>query len=333
MTEFPNFQDFQDFQVFQAHNALMQGLRAPGAEDLSYYLRAREIIEHAMAPTGLRPAGWECYLANPYDLEEAQKILEVAKHRRNAARWSVALALGIRQGEAIGLRWSDIDLDTGEIRPWFQLQKAAWKHGCADPYACGARFHRPKCPKRCRTHVHEPKCPKDCRKPSHRCLARPCPKDCAGHAHRCPKRQGGELQFRMRKGRKKPILICPPELLPQLREQFATQQRERTRAGDRWEDWGVVFSQRNGRPLDRTEDWKAWKALLRRAGVHDGRLHDVRHTAGSLLAAQGVHIRVIQEILGHSRVTTTERYTVVRSPLVQDAGERLGTALWSAEES
>lgn len=63
-----------------------------------------------------------------------------------------------------------------------------------------------------------------------------------------------------------------------------------------------MFCQPNGKPYTRTEDWKAWKALLKEAGVRDGRLHDARHTAGSLLVEQGVHIRVVQEIPGHARV-------------------------------
>ncbi|MEU2466703.1 hypothetical protein ABZ580_21105 [Streptomyces sp. NPDC012486] len=55
VTAFPNI------QVFQAHNLIMQGMRTPGAESLEYYLQARTAIERAMAPTGLRPVGWECY--------------------------------------------------------------------------------------------------------------------------------------------------------------------------------------------------------------------------------------------------------------------------------
>ena len=42
----------------------------------------------------------------PFTREEARRILDAAKGHRNAARWSVALVLGIRQGEALGLRWS-----------------------------------------------------------------------------------------------------------------------------------------------------------------------------------------------------------------------------------
>jgi site-specific recombinase XerD len=136
------------------------------------------------------------------------------------------------------------------------------------------------------------------------------------------------MVFRPRKGKSKLTLQCPPELLPLLQRHRKTQMEERLRAGNGWEDNDLVFCQANGRPFSRTEDWKAWKALLRNAGVHDGRLHDARHTAGTLLIEQGVHIRVVREILGHARVTTTERYTHVASPQVQDATRRMGSVLW-----
>jgi site-specific recombinase XerD len=43
---------------------------------------------------------------------------------------------------------------------------------------------------------------------------------------------------------------------------------------------------------------------------------------------QGVHIRVVQEVLGHTRVTTTERYTHVATLQMRDASERISQALW-----
>ncbi|MEV0311415.1 tyrosine-type recombinase/integrase [Nonomuraea fuscirosea] len=39
----------------------------------------------------------------------------------------------------------------------------------------------------------------------------------------------------------------------------------------------------------------------------DARVHDARHTAATLLIEQGVGISVVQEILGHSQLTTTKR--------------------------
>jgi integrase len=54
---------------------------------------------------------------------QARAVLTAAAGRRNAARWSVGLACGLRQGEALGLRWPYVDLDAGELRVWFQLQR------------------------------------------------------------------------------------------------------------------------------------------------------------------------------------------------------------------
>ncbi|GAB2868488.1 hypothetical protein GCM10022221_81770 [Actinocorallia aurea] len=178
------------------------------------------------------PADFE---PSPYGLDDARKILQVTQlKRRNRARWSLALALGLRQGEVIGLRWPDVNLETGEIRPWYQLQKAAWRHGCSDPHACGEALHKAKCAKNCAVYVHRGSCKPGCTKQGHACPKRPCPKDCVGHAHRCPRRAGGEATFRRRKGKKKPVLMCPPELLPELRQQKIDQESEKAKAGD-WE--------------------------------------------------------------------------------------------------
>ena len=65
------------------------------------------------------------------------------------------------------------------------------------------------------------------------------------------------------------------------------------------------------------------------AGAGPGRqVHDARHTAATLLIEQGVHIRVVQEVLGHTQVTTTERYTHVATLQMKDASEQMGEALW-----
>lgn len=48
--------------------------------------------------------------------EAARRVLEAARGDRLEALYSVALALGLRQGEALGLMWSDIDLDIGTLR-------------------------------------------------------------------------------------------------------------------------------------------------------------------------------------------------------------------------
>ena len=52
-------------------------------------------------------------------------ILMAAQQARNAARWAIALALGLRQGETLGLQWSDVDLDQAEQQRGFQTRARA----------------------------------------------------------------------------------------------------------------------------------------------------------------------------------------------------------------
>lgn len=63
----------------------------------------------------------------PLTVAEARKILTTADTRRNGARWAVALALGLRQGEALGLQWSDIDLDAPTLTVRRALQRQRGK--------------------------------------------------------------------------------------------------------------------------------------------------------------------------------------------------------------
>ena len=78
----------------------------------------------------------------PLTLQEAQRIMDLVADRRNGTWWSVALALGLRQGEALSLRWQHVDLDAGLLMIRWQLQRFAWQHGCADPHVCGKNLRQ-----------------------------------------------------------------------------------------------------------------------------------------------------------------------------------------------
>lgn len=83
----------------------------------------------------------------PFTAEEAREVLKVAEGRRNAARWSVALAMGIRQGEALGARWDDdVDLDAGTWTVTKGLQRQSYRHGCGG--TCDEAVKPLRCPKR-----------------------------------------------------------------------------------------------------------------------------------------------------------------------------------------
>ncbi|MDV9171032.1 tyrosine-type recombinase/integrase [Streptomyces sp. W16] len=72
-----------------------------------------------------------------YALEEVQRLLAEATKVRNTARWVVALALGLRQGEVLGLKWEDVDFETGVILVRRGRLRPRYKHGCDDK--CGRK--------------------------------------------------------------------------------------------------------------------------------------------------------------------------------------------------
>jgi integrase len=57
--------------------------------------------------------------------------------------------------------------------------------------------------------------------------------------------------------------------------------------------------------LSPRNDYRDFQRLVGAAGLRHVRLHDLRHTAASLMLAQGVSPRVVMEILGHSQISVT----------------------------
>ena len=123
------------------------------------------------------------------------------------------------------------------------------------------------------------------------------------------------------------MIALPPHLTAALKAHRATQLQERMTAGPAWHDGDFVWCQPNGRPVGAHADWDEWNALLKAAGIRRMRVHDARHTAATLLLAQGVDRRVVMEILGHSQISMTARYAHVLSQVMSDAAERIGQAL------
>jgi integrase len=129
--------------------------------------------------------------------------------------------------------------------------------------------------------------------------------------------------------RSRRTLALPAQLVEALRRHRVVQLEEREAAGSLREEHDLVFAQVNGWPLDKRSDWEAWKALLKRAEVREVRLHDGRHTAATLLLSEGVHPRVVMELLGHAQMrTTTDTYSHVMPALAKEAAAKMGTALW-----
>jgi integrase len=226
---------------------------------------------------------------------EARALLRLAATRRNGTRWSVALALGLRQNEALGLRWQYVDLDAAVMHVDWQLQRRRYRHGCDDPHTCAEHLHKYPCPKDCpkakrkagRRHLCRRPCPPGCTEHDGKC-PRFCQPGCTKHAASCPQRKGG-WTFTRPKGRRGRAVPIPAELVPALHKHRADQDAERAASHQAWQDWDLVWCSPTGQPIDPHDDWEEWKALLTEARItKDARLHDARHTAGTLLEGRGV---------------------------------------------
>ncbi|MFP3119205.1 tyrosine-type recombinase/integrase [Streptomyces sp. Iso 434] len=224
----------------------------------------------------------------PYTIEEVQSLLLEASKLRNSARWVVALALGLRQGEALGLQWEDVYLDAGYIRTRKNRLRPKYEHGCSDP--CGRK---------------------------------------AGY---CRERRQIRREFKNTKSRAGRRTIGLPEpVVKLLRKHQEEQERERKEAGELWEDKGYVFASPTGGPLIPNTDYHRWKQLLADAGVRDGRLHDARHTAGTVLLLLGVPDVVVDAIMGWEpggAARMRARYMHVTGPMLKKVADQVGEALW-----
>lgn len=92
--------------VLRAHRVLSRALKV-AAQRGKVARNAASLVD---PPAVKRPE-----TALPLDGDEARRVLATATSSRNAARWTVALAVGLRQSEALGLRWADVELDAGTL--------------------------------------------------------------------------------------------------------------------------------------------------------------------------------------------------------------------------
>ncbi len=85
----------------------------------------------------------------------------------------------------------------------------------------------------------------------------------------------------------------------------------------------MLFLSRTGRPLDRTNIWRLVRKYARRAGIA-GRLspHTLRHCFATHLLGGGADLRVVQELLGHADVSTTQVYTHVNEDQLKQVHRR-----------
>lgn len=77
---------------------------------------------------------------------------------------------------------------------------------------------------------------------------------------------------------------------------------------------------------------KFWRQLRARMKLEDVRMHDLRHSFASVAAQQGMTLQMIGSLLGHSNITTTQRYAHLLDSEREQAAESIGSAIDSMKK-
>ena len=126
-------------------------------------------------------------------------------------------------------------------------------------------------------------------------------------------------------GKGRAVYLLPP-VVQALRGHRKRQLEEQLRFDGLRENHGLVFPSKTGTPMSGNNlSRRHFKPLLKRAGLPDVRLYDLRHTFATLWLESGEHPKILQEILGHSRISVTlDTYSHVVPHMQREAMGRFG---------
>jgi integrase len=118
-----------------------------------------------------------------------------------------------------------------------------------------------------------------------------------------------------------------------LRAHRRHQHEERLFLGPAWQDRDLVFCMKDGNPMDGIHLLRyQFKPLMRSAGLPEEVVfHDLRHTAATLMLLQGIHPKVVSEMLGHASIAITlDLYSHVLPNMQRDATAAMDRLLGTA---
>jgi integrase len=125
-------------------------------------------------------------------------------------------------------------------------------------------------------------------------------------------------------------VALPASVVAALRAHRDRQAFAKATAGPAYHDRDLVFAGETGGPIHPNTLARRFGLLIDRARVPAIRFHDLRHTAATLLLAEGVHPKIVQERMGHADIAETMRYSHVVGDMQRNAADRLDAALDAA---
>jgi integrase len=196
-----------------------------------------------------------------WSITEARAFLAHIEGDRLAALWKLYLTTGLRRGEALGLKWDDIDLDAARLAVRRTLVAVEGAAAWSEPKTAASRR----------------------------------------------------------------VVTLDPATVEVLRAHRRRQLEERLALGAGYRDQGIVFATVVGEAMHPDSASKMFDRLIAAAGVRRIRLHDLRHTAATVMLEQGVPLKVVTERLGHSSTRiTADLYQHAGETMQADAAAKLG---------
>ena len=118
-------------------------------------------------------------------------------------------------------------------------------------------------------------------------------------------RKGGTYYFSPPKNNKSRTITPAPYVMKLLQAQKVQQAEQRLMAGPAWEDSSLVFTNEFGRYVSYRAIFDSFKRIVKRIGLPDARIHDLRHTYAVNCIRAGDDIKTVQSNLGHATAAFT----------------------------
>jgi len=131
------------------------------------------------------------------------------------------------------------------------------------------------------------------------------------------------------------VISLPESLVAPLRRHKAEQAQQKLLIGPTYNPDGLVCCRpEDGQPYSATPVRRKFDSLLDKAGLPRIRIHDLRHTVATLLLEQGVHPKVVSELLGHANIgITLDRYSHVSITMQKEAVDSLEAAIFTSKSA
>lgn len=197
---------------------------------------------------------------------ELAEFLAAVKSERLSAVWRLTAMTGMRRGEVLGLRWSDLDLDAARLSVRHAVVAVGYSVIESTPKSHSAR-----------------------------------------------------------------VVDLDAETVVHLREHRQRQEAERIEWATDYHENDLVVAKENGDPIHPHTFSQSFERIIRRTGLRQIRLHDLRHTHASLALKAGVPVKVISERLGHeSPAFTLRQYAHVIPGMQAEAAAQVAALVSSS---